>query len=61
MCVDLFIDNRVVTSLTSDVCLLVAEVGTGACCRLPDESDWCLTTSGGADSYPSGGLGFVSG
>ena len=38
---------------------LVAEVGTGACCRLPDGRKCALV--GGAYSYPSGGWGFVSG
>ena len=39
---------------------LVAEVGMGAYCKLPDGRDWCLPTEGGADSYPSGVWGFVS-
>ena len=38
---------------------LVAEVGTGAFCRLPDGSDFACPLVGGAG--PSGGLGFVSG
>ena len=40
---------------------LVVEVGTSACCRLPNGRDWCLPTGRWADSYPSGGWGFVLG
>ena len=40
---------------------LVVEVGTGALCRLPDGGTEACPLVGGADSYPSGGWGFVSG
>ena len=53
-----FADVRVVASLLLMSGPLVAEVGTGACYRLPD---WCLPTEGGDDSYPTGRWGFVSG
>ena len=48
---ELFKNNRVIASLISGVCPLVAEVGMGACCRLPD----ACPLVGGADSNPSGG------
>jgi len=43
-CGKLFIDNRVVTSLTSGVCPLAAEGGMVAYCRPPVGSDWCPPT-----------------
>ena len=57
----LFADNRVVASLTSVSSPLVPEFGMRACCNLPDGRDWCLPTGRVADSYLSGGWGFVSG
>ena len=52
LCLLIFSDNRVVASLTSDVCPRVAEVCMGACCRLLDGGDQCL---------PTGRWGFISG
>ena len=59
--VTFFRDNRVVASLTSDVCPPVAEVGTRAYCRIPDGRADACPLVGGADSYLSGFWGFVSG
>ena len=59
--VTFFTDNRVVASLPSGVCPLVAEVGKGlAVGFLMGGADACPLV-GGADSCPSGGWGFVSG
>ena len=59
--VTFFRDNRVVASLTSDVCPPVAEVRMGACCRLLMGGADACPLVGGADSNPSGGWGLVSG
>ena len=55
-------DNRVVASLTSDICPPVAQFGKGglAVGFLMGEADACPLV-GGAESYPSGGRGLVSG
>ena len=60
-CSILFADSRVVTSLASDVCPLVAGFDVGACCRLPDGRDSSCPLVGRAYFYLSGGWGFVFG
>ena len=40
---------------------LVAEVGTGACCRLPEGRDWCLSTGRWGWFLSLWWVGFVSG
>ena len=60
--VTFFTDNRVVASLTSGVCLpplWLKSVWGLAVGFLMGGTDACLLV-GGADSYPSGGRGFVS-
>ena len=60
-CGDLLTDNRVVASLTSDVCPPVAESVWGVAVGfLLGGADACPLV-GGADSKPSGGWGLVSG
>ena len=56
-----FSGYRFVASLASDVCLLVCEVGPGACMGfLVDGTDVCTLVSG-SGSGPSGGQDYVKG